>query len=81
MTDMKKISKLLKEFLRDDIGALNFIALGEKSFRNIEISIISALGSAPKGDQLDISATPKRIFDPILWVMNNSTGLIPFFLR
>ncbi len=81
MADMKKISKLLKEFLRDDIGASNFIALGERSFRNIEISIISALGSAPKGDRLDISATPKRIFDPMLWVMNNSTGLIPFFFR
>jgi hypothetical protein len=79
LAEMKKISKLLKEFLRDDIGALNFMSLGEKKFRNMDICIISALGSAPKGDQLDISATPKRIFDPMLWVMNNSTGLFPFF--
>jgi tetratricopeptide (TPR) repeat protein len=81
MAEMKKISKFLKEFLREDIGANNFMALSEKNFRSVEICIISALGAAPKGDQLDISATPKRIFDPILWVMNNSTGLIPFFFK
>ena len=81
IAEMKKISKLLKVFLREDIGATNFMALGEKNFRNLEICIISALGSKPHGDQLDISATPKRIFDPILWVMNNSTGLFPFFFR
>jgi len=76
---MKKVSKLLKDFLEDDIGAGNFIQLGRKNFNNIEFCIISALGSAPEGDQLDINATPKRIFDPIIWVMNNSTRLIPPF--
>jgi YHS domain-containing protein len=81
MKEMKKISELLKEFLIKDIGASMFIHLGKANFRTVEICIISALGAAPKGDQLDISATPKRIFDPILWVMNNSTGLIPFFFK
>ena len=81
MTEMKKISKLLKEFLRYDIAAAGFISLGEKNFRTVEICITSALGAAPNGDQLDITSTPKRIFDPILWVMNNSTGWRPFFFR
>jgi len=81
ISDMREISQLLKDFLKNDIGATNFIALGEKNFRSVEICIISALGAAPKGDQLDISATPKRIFDPILWVMNNSTGILPFFFN
>jgi len=81
MSDMKKISRLLRDFLEDDIGAGTFIQLGRKNFQNVEFCIISALGSAPKGDQLDINATPKRIFDPIIWVMKNSTSLIPpFFL-
>lgn len=79
ISDMKKVSKLLKEFLTEDIGAGGFINLGKKNFKNVEVCIISALGSAPKGDQLDINATPKRIFDPIIWVMQNSTSLIPPF--
>lgn len=79
ISDMKKVSKLLKEFLEDDIGAGTFIQLGRKNFKNVEFCIISALGSAPKGDQLDINATPKRIFDPIIWVMYNSTSLVPPF--
>jgi len=81
MAEMKKISKLLKDFLRHDIGSAGFVNLAEKNFRSVDVSIISALGSAPKGDQLDISATPKRIFDPILWVMNNSSGWRAFFFR
>lgn len=79
MSEMKKISKHLKHFLEDDIGAGSFIQLGRKNFKNVEFCIISALGSAPTGDQLDINATPKRIFDPIIWVMYNSTSLIPSF--
>jgi hypothetical protein len=79
LAEMKKISKSLKAFIREDIGAAGFLNLGEKNFRAVDICIISALGAAPKGDQLDISVNPKRIFDPILWVMNNSTGWFPFF--
>lgn len=81
MKEMKNISVFLKEFLIKDIGASMFISLGKANFRTVEISIISALGARPKEDRLDISATPKRIFDPMLWVMNNSTGLFPFFFR
>jgi hypothetical protein len=81
LAEMKKISKSLKLFIRDDIGAIDFVNLGEKHFRAVDFCIISALGAAPKGDQLDISVTPKRIFDPILWVMNNSTGWFAFFFR
>jgi len=81
LAEMKKISKSLKAFIREDIGAAGFLNLGEKNFRAVDFCIISALGAAPKGDQLDISVTPKRIFDPILWVMNNSTGWFPFFFR
>ena len=79
MKEMKEISMLLKEFIIKDIGASMFLNLGKANFRSVEISIISALGAAPRGGQLDLIATPKRIFDPILWVMNNSTGLFPFF--
>lgn len=81
LAEMNKISKSLKGFIRNDIGAAGFVALGENNFRSVDFCIISALGAAPKGDQLDISVTPKRIFDPILWVMNNSTGWFPFFFR
>jgi hypothetical protein len=76
LAEMNKISKSLKDFIRNDIGAAGFVALGENNFRAVDFCIISALGAAPKGDQLDISVTPKRIFDPILWVMNNSSDPI-----
>jgi tetratricopeptide (TPR) repeat protein len=72
--EMNKISRLLKDFLVKDVHAKQFVNLGSASFRTMDFSIISSFGSAPKGDQLEISANPKRIFDPILWVMYNSSG-------
>jgi hypothetical protein len=46
-----------------------------------ERSLVNFFWNLIKGDQLDISVNPKRIFDPILWVMNNSTGWFPFFFK
>lgn len=72
--EMKKMSRLLKDFLARDIRANQFLNLGNASFKNMDVCLISALGSAPAGDQLELTASPKRIFDPILWVMFNSSG-------
>jgi hypothetical protein len=81
ISDMKKISNSLKAFIREDIGAALFVSLGEKNFRAVDFCIVSALGAAPNGDQLPTAAIPKRIFDPILWVMNNSSGWRAFFFN
>jgi hypothetical protein len=74
INEMKRISSLLKTFLRQDIGAANFVNLAENNFRSLEISIVSAYNYSPEGSNLKERPTPKRIFDPLLWVMNNTTG-------
>jgi len=73
--EMKRVSTLLKSFLRQDLGAANFVNLGETNFRSMEVCIISAYNYSPEGEtELPDKPAPKRIFDPILWVLYNSTG-------
>ena len=71
ITEMKEISKHLKTFLKEDLGALNFLNLGEHNFRSFEVCVVTSWGSDPTEGY---KPEPKRIFDPILWVMNNSIG-------
>jgi len=71
ITEMKENSKRLKTFIQNDLGASNFLNLGEHNFRSFEFCIVTSWGTPPKEG---FKPEPKRIFDPILWVINNSIG-------
>ena len=75
---MKVISDSLRSFVRDDLGEAQFLNFATTRFRSVEFSIVSALGADPVGDRLQFEIVPKRIMDPILWVMYKSLG---FFRR
>jgi len=79
ISQMKRISKRLREFTEWELNVHNFLNLSEESFKSIEFSIISALGAKPVGSQLHVSATPRRVIDPLLWMVQKST--LPLWKR
>lgn len=72
---MKRVSRNLRDFVRDDLGEAQFLNFAGDRFKSVEFSIVSALGAEPTGNRLQAEITPKRIIDPILWVVYKSKGL------
>jgi hypothetical protein len=73
---MKNISLDLKLYVKNDLHEVQFLNLAEDRFKSLEFSIISALGTQPSGNKLDTEIIPKRIVDPLLWVIYKSQGII-----
>jgi len=72
LSQMKYISKRLREFTARELDVHNFLNLSEASFKSLEFSIISSLGAKPVGSQLQVSAIPRRVIDPLLWMIQKS---------
>ena len=73
---MKNISQDLKGYVKNELKETQFMNLATARFKSIEFSIISALGSQPSGNKLDGQTIPKRILDPLIWVIYKSEGVI-----
>lgn len=69
---MHKVSDLLYEFTEEELQAYEFINAAESNFKSISFSIISALGTEPDGAELSVEIVPRRILDPVLWVLEKS---------
>lgn len=69
---MREISDLLHDFTEEELHAHEFINAAESNFKSLSFSIISALGTEPDGAELSVEIVPRRILDPILWVMEKS---------
>lgn len=69
---MDEISKLLYDFTEEELHAHEFINAAESNFKSLSFSIISALGTEPDGAELSVEIVPRRILDPVLWVMEKS---------
>ena len=73
---MKIVSQSLRDFVADDLGEAQFLNFATTRFKSVEFSIVSALGAEPKGKQLEVKIVPKRIIDPILWVVYKPLGIL-----
>lgn len=69
---MRRVSGQLEHFTRYALGSRQFLALAKDRFRSVNFCIISALGAPPQGNQLSASVTPKRVLDPLLWLIEGS---------
>jgi hypothetical protein len=69
---MKQNSALLRNFTAESLNARNFLANARANFRSVEFCAVSALGSEPVGDRLVERVTPRRVIDPLLWVLQKS---------
>jgi hypothetical protein len=69
---MEQISELLRQFTEEELQAHEFINAAESNFKSVSFSIISALGTGPQGARLSVEIVPRRILDPVLWIMEKS---------
>lgn len=82
MKRLYEISDRLLEFTEQELQAHEFVNTAEANFKSVTFSIISALGTEPYGAQLSVAIAPRRILDPILWVIEKSfSGPERFFHR
>jgi hypothetical protein len=69
---MYKVSERLGEFTQRELQAHEFMHMAKASFRSVTFSIISALGTKPYGRKLPVEIVPRRVIDPLLWMMEKS---------
>ncbi len=72
MERMHLISDQLLAFTEQELHAYEFMNAAKANFRSISFSIISALGAGPEGARLPVAIVPRRILDPLLWVLEKS---------
>ena len=70
------VSAILRKFTETDLEARNFVRMAEDSYRSLTFTVTSALGCLPimaDGDRrLLVAPVPKRVLDPILWVVEKT---------
>jgi hypothetical protein len=72
MQQMKRNSLLLRDFTVNTMKARNFMNNAQKKFKSVEFCAVSSLGSEPSGNRLAERVTPRRVLDPLLWVLSKS---------
>jgi hypothetical protein len=72
MERLQRISNRLLAFTEQELQAHEFMNAAEANFKSISFSIISALGTEPQDGRLAVAIVPRRILDPLLWVMEKS---------
>lgn len=71
MCNLKILSRKIEEYFREEIKAHQFLNLATSRFKSVEFCILSSLGSppAPDGRTLQTHINPKRVIDPLVWLM------------
>jgi hypothetical protein len=72
MERMHQVSGRLLSFTEQELHAHEFVNAALANFKSLNFSIISALGTEPYDGRLPVAITPRRILDPVLWVMEQS---------
>jgi len=70
--EMKRNSTLLRNFTVETLNARGFLSNAQRNFKSVEFCAVSALGSEPSGDRLVERIAPRRVIDPLLWVLYKS---------
>lgn len=78
---MHAISKKLAAFTKQELRAFEFMNAARDNFKSVEFSIISALGARPQGDELSQQIVPRRVLDPMFWIMEKSLSRWAQFKR
>jgi len=72
ISDMKHISLNLRNFVLEKLGAQEFINTLDDNFKSVEFSMVSATGAEPDSQRLTARLDPRRIFDPLFWMIEKS---------
>ena len=66
---MREGSAQLRDFTIDKLKAEGFVNLADEHFRSVHFCAVSSLGAAPGGDVMGVAPVPRRVLDPLLWVL------------
>lgn len=72
MNTLKTISDQLAAFTENDFDARNFMRLARKEFKSLAFCSVSALGTPPEDGRLSTVIEPRRVSDPLMWVLAHS---------
>ncbi len=72
MEGMRRNSRLLYDFSLNTLNAGGFLGNAKAHFKSVEFCAVSALGAQPVGDRLSERIAPRRVIDPLLWVLEKS---------
>ena len=65
-------SDTLREFALQELRADEFLHGADERFASVTFSIVSALGATPAGQKMPVQIVPRRIVDPLLWLIEKS---------
>jgi hypothetical protein len=77
---LERISRRLRRFVVEQIGANEFIRLVDERFRRVDFCLVSSLGAPPVSGRL-VEAQPCRVLDPLLRVLANRTSFFRWLLQ
>jgi hypothetical protein len=67
---LARISMQLRAYTTETLGAIAFVRLAEKSFREVAFCAVSALGKPPSKDgRIDTTMEPRGVADPLYWLL------------
>lgn len=69
--NLANVSNRLATFTYRTVRATNFYGMARDNFASVRYCVVSALGRAPVGNNLSMELSPRRVIDPLLWVINN----------
>ena len=69
---MEGISKSLEQFTTDSLEAHRFLNQARRYFQSVTFTAVSSLGSQPRNGEMEEQIAPRRVLDPLLWVLSKS---------
>ena len=63
-------SEQLRTLTAEHLKAQAFLNNANDNFDGVRFCVVSALGASPKDQQLQTSIAPRRVLDPLLWVLD-----------
>jgi parallel beta-helix repeat protein len=66
---LNELSDEIEKWLERRAGYQNFVRRVRKEFEQVKYCCVSALGSEPRGQELDISLTARGVLEPLRWVL------------
>ena len=68
---LEQVSGWLAAFARRPLQADDFVNTARRNFKSVAFSVVSSLGARPEGGELGVGVTPRRVLDPLLWVLRS----------
>ncbi len=72
LNTLRVVSTELAGYTEHELGARGFTHLVEHKFKSVAYCAVSALGSPPEDGRLVTAIEPRRVADPLIWVLEKS---------